>query len=157
MRAAAVAARDERRLRGLDSAHRSEDVLAAADLGRIAFRTDQHEIVVHDRIALDAFAFGHELLLGGTIMDEHDISIATPADVERLAGADRDDAHFDAGVLLEHRKQMGEQPGLLGRRRRRDDDELLLRGRERHAGRDKGRGNDCTSERAAIHRRSASI
>src|SRR2546422_564469 len=86
-----------------------------------------------------------------------DFSSATPADVERLAGPDRDDAHFDAGVLLEHGKQMGEQPGLLGRRRRRDDDELLLRGRERYAGRDKGRGNDCTSERAAIHRRSASI
>ena len=46
-------------------------------------------------------AFAHELLLGGLRVHEHDVRIAAPREVERLAGAERDDAHLDAGLLLE--------------------------------------------------------
>ena len=61
------------------------------------------------------------------VVDEHDVGVAAAREVERLARAQRDHAHLDAGVLLEHRQQVAEQARLLGRRRRRDDDELLLR------------------------------
>ena len=54
---------------------------------------------------------------------EHDVGVAAAREVERLPGAERDDAHLDAGLLLEYRQQVLEQPRLLGRRRRRDGDE----------------------------------
>ena len=67
------------------------------------------------------------------VVHEHDVGIAAPRQVERLAGAERDDAHLDAGVLLERRQQVPEQAGLLGRRGRGHDDEFVLRGGRRRA------------------------
>ena len=126
VRAAAIAARHERRLRGLDFFQRREDVLAAGDLGRIVLRADEHEVVVHHRIAFDALPFGQEFLLGGAGVHEHDVGVAAPADIERLAGAQRDDANLDAGLLLVDRQQIAEQSRLLGRGRRGDGDEFFL-------------------------------
>ena len=131
VRAALVAARDERRLRRLDLLQRFDDVLAAGDLRGIALRPDQHEVVVHHGEPLDAFALGQEFLLGRLRVDEDDIGVAAPREVERLPGAERDDAHLDAGLLLEDRQQVAEQSRLLGRRRRGDGDEALLRLRRR--------------------------
>ncbi len=72
-------------------------------------------------------ALGEEFLLGGARVHEHDVGVAAPREVERLPGAERHDAHLDAGLLLEDRQQIAEQARLLGRRRRRDGDERVLR------------------------------
>ena len=88
VRAALVAARDERRLRVGNALQRGRDVLAAGDLRGIGLRSDQHEVVVHDVAPIDAGAFGDELVLGRAIVHEHDVGVAATADVERLARAD---------------------------------------------------------------------
>ena len=43
-------------------------------------------------------------------MHEHDIGFAPPADIERSPGALSDDTHVDAGLRLEHWKDVTEQP-----------------------------------------------
>ena len=53
--------------------------------------------------------------------------VAAPAHVERLAGADRDHAHFDAAVSSERRQQVAEQARLFGGGGRGDDDGFILR------------------------------
>ena len=92
-----------------------------------ALRPDDDEVVVHHVVALGGKALGEEFLLGRPVVDEHHVGVAAPADVERLTGAERDDAHLDAGLLGEARQQVFEQPGLLGRGRRGNGDEALLR------------------------------
>ena len=114
-------------LRGGDRLQRGGDVLSAGDVRRIRLRSDQDEIVVHHRVALDAVAFREPFELGRLVVHEDDVGIAPPSDVERLAGADRHDVHGDPRVLLERGQQVAEQSRLLGRRRRRDDDERLRR------------------------------
>ena len=59
-------------------------------------------------------------------MHEQDIRVTAPADVERLARSNGDDARLDAGIFFERGQQVREQSRLLGRRRRRDDDEPFL-------------------------------
>ena len=78
-------------------------------------------------------ALAEELALRRPCVHEHDVGVAAARDVERLAGAERDDAHLDAGLLLEDRQDVPEQARLLGRRRRGDRDESL-RERARRAG-----------------------
>jgi hypothetical protein len=46
--------------------------------------------------ALDAEALGDELLLGHLVVHEDHVGIAAARRVQRLAGAQRDDAHVDA-------------------------------------------------------------
>ena len=75
--------------------------LRAADFRRIGLRPDQDEVVVHHVEALHAVALGEEFLLERLGVHEHHVGVAAPADVERLAGAERDHAHLDAGLLLE--------------------------------------------------------
>ncbi|MGY4339084.1 hypothetical protein ACVWW3_003990 [Bradyrhizobium sp. LM2.9] len=87
--------------------------LAAGDLRRIALRPDNDEVVVHDIEALHALPFGHELVFGRPVMDEHDVCIAAPPDVERLARADGNHFHIDAADLREQRQQIAEQPRLF--------------------------------------------
>ena len=55
-----------------------------------------------------------EALLRRAVMHEHHVGVAAPADVERLAGAERHHAHRDAGVPREDRQDMAEQARLLG-------------------------------------------
>ena len=83
---------------------RGDNVLRLAQAGRIGAWADQHEVVVHHRIALHAEALSQEFLLGGLGMDEHHVGVAAPPGVERLAGAQRHDLHVDAGTRLEQRQ-----------------------------------------------------
>ena len=99
----------------------------------IRFRADDDEVVVHDGIAPHAVALAQELFLGRLRMHEHDVGIAAAREVERLARAERHDAHLDPGPLLEDRQEVLEEPRLLGRGRRCDRDEPL-RERARRAG-----------------------
>ncbi len=46
-------------------------------------------------------------------MHEDHIGIAAPADIERLAGAECDHAHRDAGGAGELRQDMAKEAGLL--------------------------------------------
>src|SRR5690606_7239227 len=124
---AAVAARDERCARGLDLAQRLDDVLAARDLCGIRLRPYQHEVVVHDRMTLHAMALGDELLFRRTRMHEYHVRITAACEVERLSRAERHDAHLDAGLLLEARQDVAEEPRLFGRSGGSDRDEALCR------------------------------
>jgi hypothetical protein len=118
VRAGTIAARDERQLLFLDDAQRFDDVLGLADPACIELAPDEHEIIVHHRVALHAEALGNELLLFRLGMHENDVGITTPRGVERLAGSQRYDLHRDAGARLEQGQQVPEQPGVLGRGRR---------------------------------------
>ncbi len=126
MGARAIAARDEGRLFLLDRLKRPGDVLLAFDAGGIALRPDQHEIVVHHRVALHAFALGEEFFFRRFGMHEYDVGIPAPAGVERLASSLRDDFHVDAGLLLEQRQNVAKQPGILRRCGRRHHNRFVL-------------------------------
>jgi len=116
---------NEGRFCGFDAAQAFEDVLAGC-FGRVGLGADDDEIVVHDFLALDAEALGDEFFLGGLVMDEDHIGIAAPRQIERLAGAQGDDAHLDAVGLFENRQHVAEEAGLLGRGGRGDGDEAFL-------------------------------
>src|SRR5207253_10553073 len=89
--------------------------------------------------------------LGRTVVHEHDIAIAVLADLQRLAGADRDDMDLDAGRLGKGRQQMVEQPRFLGRGGRGDGDEGLIRGnRGGGRGQAKARGGERPDPAAHI-------
>ena len=77
-------------------------------------------------MALNALAFGHELLFCGFEVNEYDICITTAANVECPARAQRSHAHSNAGFLLEDWEDVSEQAGLLGRRGGGDRDEVVL-------------------------------
>src|SRR5262245_24097995 len=139
VRAALVGAGHEWSLRSLDLLQCREDVLAAGDLCRVGFRADDHEVVVHHLLVVDAEALIDEFLLRRRVVDEDDVGVAAPRHVERLTGADRDHSYLDPGLLLEDREQVAEEPRLLGGGRRRDGDVLLLC-RQRERGYREGRG-----------------
>ena len=132
--AAVVAARGEGRLGRRDLLEGIDGIVVAFDMGGIGLRADDDEVVVHQRLALHAIALGDEFLLAGPVMDEQHVGIALLADLEGLAGPDRDDAHLDAGLLGEDRQQIFEQPAVLGRGRGRDGDEAILGAGARRSG-----------------------
>ena len=66
-------------------------------------------------------------LLGGAGVHEDHVGVAALAGLQRLAGALRDHPHLDPGLLLEHRQDVPEEAGVLGRGGRGDGDELLRR------------------------------
>src|ERR1700733_6065496 len=109
---------------------------------RIGGRADNDEIVVHNVAAIDAVAVGDEFVLARTVVDQERIGVAVLADHQRLAGADRNDVDAHAGRGLEDRKDIAEQPGVLGRRGRTQRNEPLvgLRGAD-NGDRDKQGGN----------------
>ncbi len=149
-----VAARDKRRAFVLDQFEGGGDVLAALDAGRVALRSDQHEVVVHDREALHAEAIGDKFFFLRLGMHEHNVGVAAAAGIERLAGALRHDLHLDAGLGLEHRQDMAEQTGVLRRRGRRDHDGLVLRLRRRgdcHGAEREGGHQSATIEHVILH------
>jgi hypothetical protein len=109
-----------------------QHIFAAGDLRRIGLRAEQHEVVVHHVLALHGVALRQELLLQRLGVHQDHVGIAAPADVERLSGADRDDAHFDPGRGGEDRQQVTEQPRLFRGGGRGDGDEAGDRGGERY-------------------------
>ncbi|MCY1374098.1 hypothetical protein D9M69_614150 [compost metagenome] len=141
MGAALVAARDEGRARAAQALERHRDVLAA-HAGRVGLRTDQHEVVVHDRLAREAEAFGDELLFGGLVVHEQGVGIAASRHVQRLPGAHGHHAHLGARRLGELRQQVLEQARLFRRGGRCQHDELVLclrhRGEQRAGEGEKG-------------------
>jgi hypothetical protein len=84
--------------------------------------------------ALEAEAFGHELLLGRRVVHEQHVSVAAAADVQRLSSPDRDRPDDDSSRFRECREQMGEQAGLLGGSRGSHHDAAVLRESGRQCG-----------------------
>ena len=123
VRAAAIAPRDKRRPCLLYLPEGDGHVLRALHMSGVGLGADEHEIVVHDVVALDPLPFGHELLFQRFRMHQHHVRIAAPADIERLARAHGDHPHLDAGFPLEYRQQVLEEPGLFRRSRRSDGNE----------------------------------
>jgi hypothetical protein len=97
------------------------------EIGAGSDRTNDHEIVVHDLVALDAKPFGDEFLFRRLVMDEHNVGIAAPPDIERLSGADGNDFHLDPGCRSEPPQDVAEQSGLFGRGGRYHRDRARLR------------------------------
>ena len=93
---------------------------------RIGVRPDNDEIVVHHVAAIDAKTVGDELVLADPIVDQERIGVAARADRKRLAGADRDDVHAQAGRCAKDRQDVLEQAGILGRGGRAENDEALF-------------------------------
>jgi hypothetical protein len=117
----------------VDVAKCGDRILAARDAGRIGFRPDEHEIVVHHFVAAQAVTFGDKSFLEGLGVNEHHVGVAAPTHVERLAGAQGDDANLDPGLLFEVGQQMAEEPALLSRGSRGHGDVPHLRlGRKSH-------------------------
>ena len=76
-------------------------------------------------------------------MHEYDVGVAASRKVERLSGPHGHDVHFDPCLLLEPRKEMTEEPRLLGRRRRGNGYEPLLRLSADRTERDQSDEADC--------------
>ena len=124
--AGAVAARHERYAGLGDLAEGCGDVLLVADVRGVGGRPDDHEIIIHDVEALHAEAFRHEFFFRRPVVDERHVGVPAPADVERLAGADRDDVDADPGARREQGQEVAEQAGLFGRGRGGDRDRAFL-------------------------------
>ena len=93
MRAAAVAARDERRTGRRDGLERGDGILSAPDPGRVGIGSDKDEIVPRDLTPVDAVTLVDEFLLGLGVVDENEIRVAAPRRVERLTRALRQHMH----------------------------------------------------------------
>src|SRR5262249_37107817 len=98
-----VPARNEGCLLILDRLKGLRNIRHALDTGGIAFRSNQHKVVVHHRTSFHAMSFGDELLLRTPSMYKHNISAAAPSRVERLAGAHCHHVHGNAGLQREER------------------------------------------------------
>jgi len=104
MRAGAIATRNERCSLVFDDLQRAADILHARDPGGIAFRSKQHEVVVHHRVAFQTFALCEEFQFFRFRVYEYHVGVAAPAGVERLAAALRDHLYGDAGSLFDYRQ-----------------------------------------------------
>jgi hypothetical protein len=108
MRARAVAARDERRIGVFDVLERLCNVFHPPDMRRIALWPDKDEVVVHHWKSLHTVTVAHEFFFLRLRVHEHDVGVATPGGVERLARALRNDLGGDACLLLELWQQIAE-------------------------------------------------
>ena len=126
VRAALVAARDERRLRGLDLAQASRMSLPGEPAGSAFGPTSTKSLYMTCRRLTPKPSATN---FSSAALSCTNTTSASPrrASIERLARAQRDDAHLDAAGLLEQRQQMPKEAGLLGRGGRGDGDEALLR------------------------------
>jgi hypothetical protein len=75
---------------------------------RIVGWSDNDEIVVHHVAAIDAEAVRDKPVLSGTIMNQQGIGVASPAQRESLAGADRDHVNLQTRCGSKYRKNMVE-------------------------------------------------
>ena len=145
--AAVVASADEGRLHRRDLGERRRCLVRTRDPGRVACGAYHDEVVVHQVEARAAVALRHERLFGGLVVHQEEVGIAVPRKPQRLAGADRDDAHLDPGLGLEQRQQTVEEAGVLGGRGGSDGDEVAG-ARRRHCQHERERrcrepGNDA--------------
>src|SRR6516225_1457892 len=106
--AGTIPPRDKGRAFGHDLLERSGDVLHSPDASRIALGSNEHKVIVHNRIALYAMTFGQELLLRRFGMDKNDIRISAPCSVERSTGANRNHFYGDPGLFLEKGQNVNE-------------------------------------------------
>ena len=109
-------------------AQRLDGVLRALDMRRVAARSDQDEIVVHHLTPVNAETTRDKVQLCRLIVDENDIAVAALADLQGLAGADRNNADLNAARFGECGQEIAKEPRLLGRGGRRNRNELLLSG-----------------------------
>jgi hypothetical protein len=93
---------------------------------RIAARSDDHEVLVHDVAAIDAKPVGDELVFPDAVVNQERVGVAAGADGERLPGSDRDDMDGDPGRGGEDRQNVAEQPRILRRGGRTERDESLI-------------------------------
>src|SRR3974390_2057972 len=106
--AGTISARDKGYVFGHDLLECSRDVLASLDASRIALGSNEHKVIVHNRIAFHAVSFGQELLLRRFRMNENNVCTSAPCSVERLTGAKRDHFHSDAGLFLKEGQNVTE-------------------------------------------------
>ena len=125
MRAGPVTAGDKQRARVRDGVQRRGQVRRALGGCRIGGRANDHEIIVHHIISGIGIALGDEFFLQRLAVHQQHIAIAVHGVLHGGAGSDRDNAHPQIGFLLEGRKKVLEQPGILGRGCRLDDESLL--------------------------------
>ena len=160
IRAGVVTAADEGLLQRLDSAQCRHRVRHAPEFRGITGRTHDDEIVVHDELPVHAVAFFDELLLSSRRMYEQDIRVAAPPHLKRLAGADRDHLHVEAGLLLKQRHQLIQQPAVERARRRREDQRVAAAARRREE-EQPGQGHEaeaiCWPKHIAGKRKSAHL
>src|SRR5262249_49325365 len=142
MRTGVVAARDEGCALGFNGLQRKGDVPCPLDAGGIVLRSDDDKIVVHHGIALHAKPFRNEFLFCLPGMHENHVGIAAARGVERLAGTLCDDFNIDAGLGLEQRQDVAEQPGVLRRSGGGDHDGLVPRAHGPGDDEGNGRGQD---------------
>ena len=102
MGAALVTARDETGAAGREFFERLHNV-PAFGFGRVRLRTNQHEIVVHHRKALDGNTIGHHLFFGRRVVHKQHVGIAAPPHVQRLAGTQSDHFHIHPGGFFKRR------------------------------------------------------
>jgi hypothetical protein len=99
-----------------------QNVLRSLDARRIALGSNENEIVEHHWVALSTEALCEKFFLSRFGVHEDHIGVATPRGVERLARAQSDHLHVDAGLLLEKRQDVPEEAGVLRGRGGSDDD-----------------------------------
>src|SRR5690606_23231432 len=85
MRSAVICTRHERRARHEYCAERSDRIASAPHAGRIVWRSDDHEVVVHDLDALSGMTCSNESRLGSGSVDEEHVCITAPGDLQRLS------------------------------------------------------------------------
>jgi hypothetical protein len=113
VRAGVVAAGDIGRLGRGDRAECRRGIHGLRDLRRILARPRDHEVVLHDRRAVECGARVEELLLALRIVRDQHVRIALGAHAQRRAAAYRHHLHRDSGTIAEHREQRVEQTGVL--------------------------------------------
>ena len=101
------------RARLADALERVGDARGLLHLGRVRRGPQEHEVVPHHVASLGGVAFGDVGVFAGAVVHEHEVRVAALAQLEGLAGTDRDHLHLDAGLRLPGLQQELQQPAVL--------------------------------------------
>src|SRR5437763_2986201 len=93
---------------------------------RIAIRSDNDEVVIHNVAAVDAEPVGNKFVLSGAIVNKERVSVTASANRERLASSDGNHVNRDATCCRENWQNVAEQTRVLGRSGRTERDESLI-------------------------------
>ncbi len=96
--------------------------LKLCNFGRIVFRSNNDEIVVHHQASVLQFTVGQILSFQTGRVNQRNVGIALGSEFQRLACANRDSLHAIAALLFKQRHQHIEQTRILRAGRRRQDD-----------------------------------